>query len=64
MSLCWLQGTGCLQLTSPQAYSGISQDFGVVVGSRWDSVYVLLGSLLAWRLLHAGSLLYRIRAVL
>eukprot|EP00891_Asterochloris_glomerata_P004825 jgi/Astpho2/4825/Aster-07523 len=59
-----LQASGCPQLTSPQAYSGISQDFGVVVGSRWDSIYVLLGMLVVWRLLHAGSLLYRIRAVL
>lgn len=48
-------------LTDSQAFDGLTDNFGVVLSSRWHGVYALVAMLIIWRCLHATFLFMRVR---
>ena len=55
----------CMQapcsLDDSQAFDGLTDNFGVVLSSRWHGVYALVAMLILWRCLHAAFLYMRVR---
>ena len=56
----WVLQAPC-SLSDSQAFDGLSNNFGVVLSSRWHGVYALLAMLVVWRCVHAAILYTRVR---
>ncbi|KAL3144206.1 hypothetical protein ABBQ32_003987 [Trebouxia sp. C0010 RCD-2024] len=48
-------------LSDSQAFHGLTENFGIVLSSRWHGAYALMAMLVIWRCLHAAVLYMRVR---
>ena len=59
-SMLWSLQAPC-SLSDSQAFDGLSNNFGVVLSSRWHGVYGLIAMLVVWHCVHAAFLYMRAR---